>query len=268
MADRIRMLVAALRYRPFTWRTVRLGLTLHPIRGAAGTDENGADDDDGGQGGDGENDDSGADNGAEEEAEEATDDDPDRIAAEDDWKTKSRKNERRAKRERELREAAEKRERELKQQHETKQEKAVREAREAAAKEARDEVETERRTERLEAATTRLATRGVQVGEGKKARTATFADPDDALLRVEKQLRSGDLAAADIYDEEGKVNTDALAEALAEIATAHPHLVANGSGGGPRPTGGSDAGKGEPTSDDLESMSVDDHAKRKHPVRN
>lgn len=192
------------------------------------------------------------------------DPDPEKVTPEDDWKSKSRKNETRAKkaeRERdELRETLKKRE----EDNQTEQEKAIAKAREEARTEALTEAEKERRGDRLEVGVTRLAAKGITVGEGEKAKQVRFLDADDALLRVERGISRGTIDGEDIYDEEGKVKTDALTEALVEIATANPHLV--GEGTRPKPGGDPDTGKGDPADSDLESLSPEDHAKRKYPA--
>jgi hypothetical protein len=138
-------------------------------------------------------------------------------------------------------------------------ERALEKAREEAKTEALTEVEKERRAERLETAVTRLAAKGITVGEGDKAKAVKFADPEDALLRIDRGISRGDIDADEIYDDEGKVNAEALESALAEIAGNNPHLV----GEGTRPKGDPGSRKGDPVKG-LEDMSVEDHAKRKY----
>lgn len=190
------------------------------------------------------------------------DPDPDPVKPDDDWKTKSRKNENAAKAERKRREALEEELSKLRDKDKTEQQKAVDTARDEARTEALSEAEKERRGDRLEVAVTRAASKGVTVGEGDKARTVKFADPEDALLRVERGISRGEIDADDIYDDEGRVKTEALTTALAEIASANSHLV--GEGERPKPKGEPDTRKGEPGSSDLEAMTPEDHAKRKY----
>lgn len=187
---------------------------------------------------------------------------PEPIKPEDDWQAKSRKHEREAKR---LRKQLEERDKALKDREnadKSEQEKAIEAAREEGEKKARDAGEKERRADRLEVAVTRLAARGVQDGEGEDAKALRFADPEDALLRVERGISRGDIEADDIFDDEGRVKNDALTEALVKIAKANPHLV--GEAERPKPKGDPDSRKGDPAQKDLEGMSPEDHARRKY----
>lgn len=189
------------------------------------------------------------------------DPDPDpKVTPDDDWKTKSRKNETRAKKAE--KEAADLKARldKIEKESQTEHEQALAKAREEARTEVLTEVEKERRADRLEAAVTRLAAKGVTIGEGDDAKSVKFADSEDALLRVERAIRRGDLDADDLYDDEGKVNADTLTSTLADIATANPHLV--GQNGTPK--GDPDTRKGGPADKNLESMTPEDHARRKY----
>jgi hypothetical protein len=192
------------------------------------------------------------------------DPDPDPVNPDDDWKAKSRKNETRAKKaEREAKEAKEalaKRE----EADQTESEKAVAKAKEEGRKEALTEAEKERRADRLEVAVTRLASKGIKIGEGDEAKMVRFADSEDALLHVERAISRGEVDAADIYDDEGKVKADALTAELAQLLERKPHLAA-GKGETPKP-GDPDFRKGDPAKNDLEAMSPEDHAKRKYPA--
>ena len=190
-------------------------------------------------------------------------DDPDKVKPDDDWKTKARKNETRAKREERKRREAEAELQKLRDKDKSETERAIEKAREEARNEALTEAEKERRADRLEVAVTRAAARGVTVGEGDDAKNVKFADPEDALLRVEKRVRDGVIDGDELYDDQGKVNTDLLADALAEIASDYPHLV-GGNGERPKPAGDPDSRKGDPAQKDLESMTPEDHAKRKY----
>jgi hypothetical protein len=104
-------------------------------------------------------------------------------------------------------------------------EKAIDKARKEARKEAETEFEQERRSDRL----------GVAVA--KHARE--LADVDDVVLN----LKQGDLD--ELFDDEGKVNTDALKAVLFDkggLLERKPHLKAAGVG---KPSGSADGGEGE-----------------------
>lgn len=190
------------------------------------------------------------------------DPDPDKVKSDDDWRTKARKHENAAKRERKAREEAERKLREREDANKSEHEKALEQARKEARTEALTEAEKERRADRLEVAVTRLASRGVTVGEGDDAKSVRFADAEDALLNVERAISRGEIDTDDIYDSEGKINNEALTTALAELATAKPHLL--DSAERPKPKGDPDTRKGEPAKSDLEGMTPEDHAKRKY----
>lgn len=178
-----------------------------------------------------------------------------------DWKSESRKHERREKQERKKREEAEKRLKDLEDKDKSEQERAIEKAREEAKEEASTEAEKARREDRLEVAVTRLASKGIKLGEGDDAETVRFADSEDALLRVQRAVARGDIDPDDIFDSEGKVQTGALNKELAEILNANSHLRAGSKDDG-KPSGGSDAGKGSGSGKALEDMSIDDHEKQ------
>lgn len=152
-----------------------------------------------------------------------------------DWKARSRKNESRAKKaERERAELQAKLE-ERENADKTETQKQVDAAREEGRKAAAEEAEKGRRADRLEVSVTRVATRGFKIGEGDDEETVQFADPDDALLHIERGLRNGDIDEADIFDEKGKVQDGALKSALGEILEEKKHLRAGaGSTGQPK----------------------------------
>jgi len=189
----------------------------------------------------------------------AVDDPKPETSSEPDWKAESRKHEKRAKQERKDREALEARLRELEDAGKDEKEKAIEQARREGRDEALTEAQKERRADRLEVSVTRLAAKGVKVGDGDDAETVRFADPEDALLIVEREIARGDLDEDEIFDREGKVQTDALTTALANLLERKPHLRADAAGGGgPRPSGDADAGKGKgPKAED--DLSVDEH---------
>ena len=195
----------------------------------------------------------------------AGEEDDDRVKADDDWQAKARKHERAAKKERKAREAAEAKLREKETADQTDQEKAIEKARQEARDEALAEAQKERRTDRLEVAVTRLATKGVKVGEGDEAKTVTFADPDDAIVHVERAIGRDEIDGDDIFDSEGKVNTDALTTALGELLERKKHLQARTNGAAP--AGDADAGKGAGAAKGADDMSVDDHFQAVHKGR-
>lgn len=191
---------------------------------------------------------------ADKDADKDADADKDGDKDEPDWKVESRKHERRAKAEKkradDLAAAQKKRDDETKSEHE----KAIDKAREEAKAEALTESQKERRADRLEVATTRLAARGVKVGEA----SVKFTDPEDAMVHIERAIRNGDVDEDEIFDSEGKVQTDALQTALSELLERKPHLKADGSSAG-RASGSSDAGRGSGGGKSLDEMDVEEH---------
>lgn len=185
---------------------------------------------------------------AETEETEDTSAKPDLSKEVDKWKALSRKNEK------EL-EKARKALKEREDADKSEQEKAIEKAREEARSEALSEAEKDRRADRLDAAVTRLAAKGVKVGDGDDAKTMKFADPEDALAFLQRGDTDG------LFDDDGKVDSDALTEALVDLAKRKPHLTAEGK---PGPSGDADTRRGETANTDLEAMSPEDHAKRKY----
>jgi|SRR5688572_14275327 len=186
--------------------------------------------------------------------------------SEPDWKKMARKHEREAK-------AARKREADLQAQlrqredaNKTEQQKAIDKAREEGETAAATRYEEARRADRLEIAVTRHASKGITLGEGDKAQTVKFADPDDALLHLERAIARKDVDPDDIFDSEGKVKKDGLSTALAEILEEKPHLRAGADRKDDQkkmPAGDAGAGKGTGAGGqkDLEEMSEEDHLK-------
>lgn len=165
------------------------------------------------------------------------------TTVEPDLKRESRKWESRAKKSLKDLEQAQAKIKELETANASDSEKAIAKAREEAALEARAEAMKELRDDRLEVAVARHAL-AVKVTDGDgEEKTVKFADPDDALLRVQRAIRAGDLDEADIFDDKGKVQTDALTGALAEILERAPHLIAT-NGDSPKVKGSADGGKG------------------------
>lgn len=174
---------------------------------------------------------------------------------EPDWKAQARKHEDRAKKAQKRIEALEKEAKDRENADKSEQEKAVEAAREEGRTAAQTEAEKERRKDRLEAAVHRHAAKGITIGEGDEAKDYRFADPEDALLNLQR----GD--TDDLFDDEGKVNTDALTDALREQLERKPYLRA---GDPSKPSGDADTRKGESADTDLESMTPEDHAKAKY----
>lgn len=238
-----------------SWRAkaLRFALTVKPIAGGSPEGDGGGDGDSGdGDGGDG---------AGKPDGDASDDDGAGKVTPDDDWQTKARKHEREAKR---LRKQLEEREQALKQRDDaqkSEREKEIEQAREEARREALTEAEKERRSDRLEVAVTRLAARGITVGEGDGAKTLRFADPEDALVHIERAIRSGDADEDEIFDGDGKVQTEALTTALRELLDSKPHLKAGDSqgGNGGRPTGSADGGKGSGAAKGAEEMSADEH---------
>lgn len=145
------------------------------------------------------------------------------------------------------------------------QEKAIKAAREEARSEALTEAEQTRRADKLELAVTRLAVaKGIRIGEGDKAKTVKFADPDDVQMWLDRQIEKGEIDADDIY-KDGKVDADVLTEALAGLATSKPGwLLGAGPNGNGVPAGDADAGKGtapKASSVEAELASIQKHNK-------
>lgn len=233
-------------------RLLWLALTMKPIRGAEGDAD--ADADAG-------SDDADADAGANADSTTGAADDDDRIVKDDDWQAKARKHERAAKKARKEAEDAARKLKELEDADKSEQEKAIEKAREEARNEALSEAEKERRSDRLEVAVTRLAAKGFKVGEGDNAKTVRFRDAEDALVNIERSL-GGEVDEDDIYDSEGKVNSDALQTALVELAERKPHLVEDGKP--PKPSGDADGGKGSGGSGSGGAKSVEDMSAAEH----
>lgn len=150
------------------------------------------------------------------------------------WKERARKAEREAKAKAKVAEDAAARLAKIDEESKSEQEKAIEQARNEAADEVKKAAEEELRAERLNSAIARQAAKD-------------FADVDDAI----RLLDVGD----ELFDDDGKVQTDALGSALAELLERKPHLKADSG----RPGGGSDAGKGEGAGPSIEEMSVEDH---------
>jgi hypothetical protein len=195
-----------------------------------------------------------------------------------DWKKMARRHEREAKKERKAREAAEAKVTERETADQSEHEKAVKSAREEGEKVAREAADKERRGDRLENATIKLAGKGIKVtvkeDDKDVEKTLRFTDPDDAFVHIERMIRNGDLESDDLFDDKGKVKSDALKEALEELIDAKPHLLAsasNGGGGsggsgagngGRKVRGGADGGKGSGGSKSLDEMSTEEHFER------
>lgn len=148
------------------------------------------------------------------------------------------------------------------------QEKALEQAKEEVRKEVMTEARKERRSDRLEVAATRLASKGVEIevedGEGEtKTQTVRFDDPEDAQIYLDRAIARGDVDDDELFDDDDKVNSTLVTEALTEILRSKPRLRAGAAGSEDqeeqRPKGKSPAGKGSGKGKDLGSMSVEDH---------
>jgi hypothetical protein len=252
-------------------RSIRLGFTIAkrgPIAGGApGEGEGGGD-----EGKEAGKEESGKEESGKEGAgKEETDDQKaerekaERVEEDDDWKTKSRKNETRAKKaEREAKETREKlAERENADKSEA--EKAVEKAKAEGRKEAETEAQKERKADRLEVAVTRLASKKITLGSGDDAEEVRFADTEDAQLHIERAIARGEIDEEDIFDKEGRVNSDALQKELVDLLERKPHLKDRASeGDSKKKTADADLRKGEPVDSDLEKLTPEDHEKRKY----
>ena len=196
------------------------------------------------------------------------DDDTTGKSGEIDWKKMARKHEREAKKERKAREAAEAKVNERETADQTDHEKAVKEAREEGERVASERSLKERRADRLENAVIKLAGKGIKVKIDDEEKTLRFTDPDDAFVHIERMIRNEDIDEDDLFDDKGKIQTDALIEALEELLDNKPHLVAGASNGGDGSTSGrkvrgsADGGKGSGGSKSLQDMSVEEHFER------
>jgi hypothetical protein len=173
-----------------------------------------------------------------------------------------RRNKRAAERKDEKVAEAEKKLKEREEADQSEQEKAVTKAKEEGRTEALTEAQKERRADRLESAVIRAASKKVEVGEGDDKKTVRFDDPEDAELYLQQAIKKGDLDEDDLFDEDGKVKADVVAEALKEILEDKPKLAeeVGGSGDGKTKTadGGADQGKGKGPREASEDKSVED----------
>lgn len=179
----------------------------------------------------------------------------------EDWKAHSRKHEREAKAARKRAEELEAKLKEREEADQSEHEKALAKAREEARAEALTESQKERRHDRLESKSAVIASKGITVKDGDETKTLKFADPDDALIYLERAIKDGDVDEDDIFDSEGKVQTDALSNALKDILERKPHLQAT-NGTTAVVSGSADGGKGGGAGKDEESLSVGDRFER------
>ncbi len=195
---------------------------------------------------------------------EGGDEEGDKVTSDDDWKAKSRKNETRAKKAERERDEAAKKLSEREEEDQSESERKISEAEKKGREEAESKAEKERKGDRLEVAVTRLASKKLTIGEGDDAKEVRFADTEDALLNIERAISKGEIDESDIFDDEGKVKTDALQKELADLLKRKPHLK----DGGTEESGGSkgdpDTRKGSSAKGDLEEMSPEEHAQRKY----
>lgn len=170
--------------------------------------------------------------------------------AETNWKQMARKHEREAKKRQKEIDELKAQIKARADQDLSEHEKAIEQARQEAVKELEIRHEQERRQDRLEVASTKLAARGIQIGEGEKAKMLKFADPDDALVYLERDIASGKLDAEDLFDDRGRVKEDELVDALTDLLARKPHLASDGKQGAGKVKGSADAGKGTPAKTD------------------
>lgn len=163
-----------------------------------------------------------------------------------DWKAMSRKHERAAKKAAAERDAHAAKLAEIEASNLSENEKALAKAREEARAEGKAEGEQGRRADRIEAAVTKIAAvKGVTIGEGDKAKTVKFADPDDVEMWLERQVAKGEIDGDELYAD-GKVNDEVLIEALTALAASKPGWLVGAPAGATSgtPAGDADAGKG------------------------
>lgn len=192
------------------------------------------------------------------EDEQGTDDAAVEAKPSDDWKTRARKQERRARKaEQDLADALE-RIKTREQEEQSDHEKALQAARDEGAAAARAESLKQLQAQRLEAETLRVASRSIKLGDDE---TARFADPDLAHVYVQGLLARGDLDADDLFDERGKPDSQALEDALSGLLRRDRSLAAH-EGNGRRPQGSADGGKGQgPGPDPRTDMSMEEARK-------
>jgi len=247
---------------------------LKPIAGGGDGEggEAGAEGDSGGEGeGDGKPADSDAGSGDKGEGDGEDDKPFDREAdapAEPDWKREARKHENRAKKLARENERFKREQEEHRKQQQSDHERAIEEARAEGERKARETAERERRADRLENAVIRTAAKGVTIKDGDEEQTIRFQDPEDAMLHLERAISRDEVDGDDIFNDQGRVNNDAVAEALADLLKAKPYLRAGDEGEKPKPPqpqGSANGGEGSGDSEDgkaLEDMSPDDHFRR------
>jgi hypothetical protein len=190
-----------------------------------------------------------------------SDDDKKKAGDDDDktdWKAMARKHERREKALKAERDELAGKLKEREDAKKSEHEKALEAARKEAREEALTESEKERRSDRLEVAVTRIAARGVKLGDDDKV--TKFADPEDALVFIERAIAKGDIAGDDIFDDKHKVDSDAVTDELVALLKRKPRLAA-GATNDDEPAGDVDAGRGGRRKD-PDDMSVEDHLKK------
>src|SRR5262249_4295280 len=144
------------------------------------------------------------------------------------WKQMARKHEREAKKLRKQNEDLAKKAKERSDADKSDREKEIEQAKADAVKDLKAEHDKERRADRLESRAAVLAAKGITIGEGDDAKTLKFADPDDAMVYLERAIARGDVDADDLFDSNGRVDSEQLEEALSEILEKKPHLAAEG----------------------------------------
>lgn len=259
--------MALLDHIRFRLHMLWLAFTLKPIRGADDGDDADKDADADADKDDDAKDADKSDEGDKDDDAEKDDADKDDKAEKDDdgrtqWERHARRHERAAKTARKKVQDLEAKLKARDDENKSEQEKAIEKARGEATTKAESAFQKERRADKLESAVTRLAAKGIKVGDGDDAETVKFADPEDVLLYVQKAIDSEDIDADDIFEEGGKVKQDALTSELVELARLKPHWKLSEEKGKAKAAGDGDAGKGKGAKTELEEMSVADHVKR------
>jgi hypothetical protein len=252
----LQALIAVLFNRPLRVRFKRAGEAIFypharlvlPVM-AGGAPEGDGDGDGGDGDGDGRADDGSGGGDGDGVSDEGGDGDGETKKTAEEYRRELRKTERRAKKSGERKDGeiadlkAKLKERE--EEDQTEHEKAVKKAKEEGRTEALTEAQKERRKDRLESAITRAAGKKIEIGEGDNKKQVRFDDPEDAELYLQRKITKGDLDEADLFDGDGKVKTDAVAEALREILEEKPRLAEEAGAARPKiADGGADGGKG------------------------
>lgn len=236
---------------------------LPVIAGGAPDDDEGGDDDS--DGGDDEDDSDGDDEDDSDASDTGGDDEVAKLREE---LRRHRRTEKRAKAEKQRADELAAKLKKIEDADKSEHEKALEDARKTARDEALSEAQKERRSERLESAIVRLS-KGIELGSGDDAKTVQF-DDDLVQMAVERAIAKGDLDEDDLFDDQGRVDRDALAAEVTDLLGRKPSLIAGGSNGGNggngsngngRRGGNADLGRGRGAGKSLDDMTPEDHFK-------